>query len=245
MPFKEAPTSSPSSRPWRWASCRRCRTRRSRWTSRPLGGPADRAGLQPNDQIVSVNGLSIRSVPALLWYLADQKGKPAVLDVLRDGKHINLTVTPELTDSGDGSGAKAYHLGFQAYDPPARVEQLSFSKSVAASWAYTKKNALLIVDVIKGMFERHISVRQLSGPIGIGQVVHEAAEAPGWMPLIGTISMISINLGMFNLLPFPILDGGMIFCCWWRASSAATCPCLSRSASTRSPSSASCCSRQW
>jgi len=175
------------------------------------GGPADRAGLQPNDQIASVNGLAIRSVPALLWYLSDQKGKPAVLDLLRDGKHISLTVTPELADSGDGSGAKAYHLGFQAYDPPARVEQLTFTKSVAASWAYSRKNALLIVDVLKGMFERHISVKQLSGPIGIGQVVHEAAEAPGWMPLIGTISMISINLGMFNLLPFPILDGGMIF----------------------------------
>jgi regulator of sigma E protease len=61
------------------------------------------------------------------------------------------------------------------------------------------------------MFERHISVKSLSGPIGIGQVVHEAAEMPGWMPLFRTIAGISINLGMFNLLPFPILDGGMIF----------------------------------
>jgi regulator of sigma E protease len=61
------------------------------------------------------------------------------------------------------------------------------------------------------MFEGHVSVRSLSGPIGIGQVVHEAAEAPGWTPLIGTVAMISINLGMVNLLPFPILDGGMIF----------------------------------
>jgi regulator of sigma E protease len=73
------------------------------------------------------------------------------------------------------------------------------------------KNSLLIVDVLKGMFERHISVKSLAGPIGIGQVVHDAAQAPGWMPLIGTMAMISINLGMFNLLPFPILDGGMIF----------------------------------
>ncbi len=175
------------------------------------GGPSDLAGLKPGDQIVSFDGRQIRSVPALLAYLADRAGKPAQLDVLRNGQHLNLTVTPELADAGDGSGAKAYHLGFQAAQPPTTVEQLSFSKSIAASWSYTKKNALLIVDVIEGMFERHISVKQLSGPIGIGQVVHEAAEAPGWMPLIGTISMISINLAMFNLLPFPILDGGMIF----------------------------------
>ena len=67
------------------------------------------------------------------------------------------------------------------------------------------------MEVLRKMFERHISVKTLSGPIGIGQVVHEAAEAPGWLPLIGTMAQISINLGMFNLLPFPILDGGMIF----------------------------------
>jgi regulator of sigma E protease len=171
--------------------------------------PAERAGLQPGDQIVSIDGLTIRSIPALLWYLQDQKGRPAVLDILRNGQHLALSVVPEMTDSGDGT--KAYHLGFRAVEPPVKVEQLSFSKSLAASWEFSKKNSLLIVDVLKGMFERHISVKSLSGPIGIGQAVHEAAQMPGWMPLIGTMAGISINLGMLNLLPFPILDGGMIF----------------------------------
>ncbi len=61
------------------------------------------------------------------------------------------------------------------------------------------------------MFAHHISVRSLSGPIGIGtKVVHQAVEMPGWMPIIGTMAYISINLGIMNLLPFPILDGGMI-----------------------------------
>jgi regulator of sigma E protease len=171
--------------------------------------PAERAGLEPGDQIVSIDGLTIRSIPALLWYLQDQKGRPAVLDILRNGQHLALSVVPEMTDSGDGT--KAYHLGFRAVEPPVKVEQLSFSKSLAASWEFSKKNSLLIVDVLKGMFERHISVKSLSGPIGIGQAVHEAAQMPGWMPLIGTMAGISINLGMLNLLPFPILDGGMIF----------------------------------
>jgi regulator of sigma E protease len=173
------------------------------------GSPSDRAGLKPGDQIVSIDGLTIRSIPALLWYLQDQKGKPAVLALVRDGHSMSLVVTPEMSDSGDGT--QAFHLGFRAVDPPVKVEQLSFSKSLSASWEYFKKNSLLVVDVLKGMFERHISVKSLSGPIGIGQVVHDAASAPGWMPLIGTMAMISINLGMFNLLPFPILDGGMIF----------------------------------
>jgi regulator of sigma E protease len=92
-----------------------------------------------------------------------------------------------------------------------KVEKLSFGKSMASSWKFCKSSSVLIKDVLKGMFERHISVKSLSGPIGIGQVVHQAAEMEGWMPLIRTLAGISINLGIFNLLPIPILDGGMIF----------------------------------
>lgn len=173
------------------------------------GTPAERAGLKPGDQILSIDSLSLHSVPALLAYMQGQKGKPAIVDVLRGSQTLVLAITPELTDAGDGT--KAYRLGFQYVPPPVKVEKLSFGKSANVSWAFSKKSSLLIVDVVKGMFERHISVKSLSGPIGIGQVVHQAAEAPGWMPLVQTIASISINLGMFNLLPFPILDGGMIF----------------------------------
>ncbi|MCU1320240.1 MAG: rane-associated zinc metalloprotease, partial [Edaphobacter sp.] len=54
------------------------------------------------------------------------------------------------------------------------------------------------------------SVRSLQSPIGIGQQIHQAVQMPGWMPLIGLMAYISLNLGIFNLLPIPILDGGMI-----------------------------------
>ena len=172
------------------------------------GSPAERAGLQPGDQIVSIDALALHSVSTLLTYMQDQKGAPAVLVVRRKGQTILMNITPELTDEG---GTKEYLLGFHPVPPPVKVEKLSFAKSIAASWKFTKVNSMLIKDVVKGMFVGHVSVRSLSGPIGIGQVVHEAAEAPGWTPLIGTMSMISINLGMVNLLPFPILDGGMIF----------------------------------
>ncbi|HEY4379885.1 MAG TPA: RIP metalloprotease RseP [Acidobacteriaceae bacterium] len=175
------------------------------------GGPADRAGLKANDQIITVDGNTIRSIPALLSYLQDQQGKSAVLAVLRDDKPMSLSITPELTDMGDPSGKKEYHLEFTAFDPPSKIEQLPFTKAAKASLVINEKNSLMVVGVIKGMFQRHISVKNLSGPIGIGQVVHAAASQPGWTPLIGTMAMISINLGMFNLLPFPILDGGMIF----------------------------------
>ena len=170
--------------------------------------PADKAGLKAGDQITRIDALDIHSVPTLLAYMQDQKGQPATLSVLRSGQPLTLHVTPQITDV---EGSKAYRLGFQPQRPPVKVEQLSFPRSLQASWKFNTKSALLIKDVLKGMFQRQISVKSLSGPIGIGQVVHQAASMPGWMPLIETMAGISINLGMFNLLPFPILDGGMIF----------------------------------
>ncbi len=173
------------------------------------GTPAERAGLKPGDEIVTIDTLAVHSVPALLAYMQDQKGKLSILNVLRNGQNMAIAITPELSDSGDGS--KAYRLGFQYVPPPVTVERLSIAKSARIAWTFNKKSSRLIVDVLKGMFQRHISVKSLSGPIGIAQVVHQAAEMKGWMPLVQTMAGISINLGMFNLLPFPILDGGMIF----------------------------------
>ncbi|MEG9436895.1 RIP metalloprotease RseP [Edaphobacter sp. HDX4] len=170
--------------------------------------PAARAGLKPGDQIASIDGLQLHSVPALLAYLQDQAGKPASLIVLRDGQSVPIQITPQFAEVGDGT--KDYRLGFRPVQPPVKVERLPFGKALAASWDYNKKGSMLIVEVLKRMFTRQVSVRSLSGPIGIGQQIHQAASMPGWMPIIGLMAYISLNLGIFNLLPIPILDGGML-----------------------------------
>ncbi len=175
--------------------------------------PAAHAGLQPNDKILSIDGLQLHSVPALLSYLQDQAGKTANLIVQRTGTNgatqaIPIQVTPELADTP--GGPKKYRLGFAPVPPPVRVERLPLGKAMAASWQFNKKNSLLIVEVLKRLFTRQVSVKSLQSPIGIGQDIHQAAQMPGWMPLIQLVSAISLNLGIFNLLPIPILDGGMI-----------------------------------
>ncbi len=170
--------------------------------------PAAKAGLLPRDKIVSVDGLQFHSVPALLSYLQDQAGKPAHLSVLRAGTSLPVDLIPELADSG--VGGKTYRLGFRPVQPPVKIEKLPLGKAMAASYHVNLKYASLIVEVLKGMFTRHVSMRSLSGPIGIGQQVHQAVEMPGWMPIAGLMAYISINLAIFNLLPFPVLDGGMI-----------------------------------
>ena len=175
--------------------------------------PAAHAGLQPSDKILSIDGLQLHSVPALLSYLQDQAGKTANLVVQRTGTNgatqaIPIQVTPELADTP--GGPKKYRLGFAPVPPPVRVERLPLGKAMAASWQFNKKNSLLIVEVLKRLFTRQVSVKSLQSPIGIGQDIHQAAQMPGWMPLIQLVSAISLNLGIFNLLPIPILDGGMI-----------------------------------
>jgi regulator of sigma E protease len=170
--------------------------------------PSARAGIKSGDKIVSIDGLQLHSVPALLAYMQDQAGKPASLVIDRKGQTLPFQVTPELADIGDGT--KDYRLGFRPVLPPVKVERLPFGKAVASAWTVNVKYATLIAEVVKGMFTRHVSVRSLSGPIGIGQEVHRAIEMPGWTPIIGLMAYISVNLGIFNLLPIPILDGGMI-----------------------------------
>jgi regulator of sigma E protease len=172
------------------------------------GMPAIKAGLQPGDKILTIDGHALHYVPALLAYLHDRDGKPVTLSILRDGKTFPIQLTPQQADMGDGT--KDYRLGFDALLPPVKVDRLPFGKAVVASWNFNKKASLLIVEVLKRMFTRQVSVRSLSGPIGIGQQVHQAVEMPGWTPIVGLMAYISINLGIMNLLPIPILDGGMI-----------------------------------
>jgi regulator of sigma E protease len=175
--------------------------------------PAARAGLQSKDKIAAIDGLQLHSVSALLAYLQDQAGKPASLNVLRPAANgasqtLAIQITPELASVPDGT--KDYRLGFVPGQPPVKIERLPFGKAVVASWEFNKKGSLLIVEVLKRLFTRQVSVKSLQSPIGIGQQIHQAAQMPGWMPLIGLMSYISLNLGIFNLLPIPILDGGMI-----------------------------------
>jgi regulator of sigma E protease len=103
-----------------------------------------------------------------------------------------------------------YRLGFHPALAPFHVEQLPLGEAVRESIRVNLRYSSLILDVLRRLVSRHSNVQQLSGPIGIARETGEAVTAPGWQPLIGTMALISLNLGIFNLLPIPILDGGMI-----------------------------------
>jgi regulator of sigma E protease len=173
------------------------------------GNPAAKAGLQAGDGLVSVNGQQVHGVPAVIAVLDEAGNKAANLVVERNGKQLSVTVQPVWADYG--TGQPGYRLGFTAAPPPFHVEQLPLPQAVRRSVSYNLRYSGYILDILHRMFTRHGAVmQQLSGPIGMARMTGEAAEMHGWEPIIGLTALISLNLGIMNLLPIPILDGGMI-----------------------------------
>ena len=167
------------------------------------GTPAQKAGLRKGDQIEAVDGHQFHYVATLLAYMQWGQGKPLTLTVLRNGQTINLVASPVKLDSG-------WKLGFQATGTPSRMDPLPFRKAVVQANAFCRDNSFLIVEVLGRLFTRKVAVSQLSGPVGIARMAGQAAEMKGYLPKFGLAAAISINLGILNLLPFPILDGGLI-----------------------------------
>ncbi len=171
--------------------------------------PAAKAGLLSGDGLVSVDGQPVHGVPAIIAVLDEAGNKPATLVVDRDGHQFDVTVQPIWSDYG--AGQPGYRLGFTAAPPPFHVEQLPLPQAVRRSITYNLRFSGYILDILHRMFTRHGAVmQQLSGPIGMARMTGEAAEMHGWEPIIGLTALISLNLGIMNLLPIPILDGGMI-----------------------------------
>jgi len=168
------------------------------------GTPADKAGLRAKDKIVSVDGHPFHSVASLLAYMQMGKGAPIALDVNRDGADVKLTAYPAKLKGS------TYMLGFAPVPVPYRENPLALRQAAAKSTTFCAENSFLIVEVLQRIFTRKIAVSQLSGPVGIARMAGDAAQTKGWYPKFGLAAEISLNLGILNLLPFPILDGGLI-----------------------------------
>ncbi len=171
--------------------------------------PAAKAGIRAGDQILTVDSHEFHYVRSMLEYLAQTAGKPVHLVVKRGSETLNFDVAPIMADSGPKSPTKKYRLGFAPTFPPYHVEKLSPVQAARQSVKFNLKSSGYILDVLQRLFTRNSDVRQLSGPIGIARDTGLAVSM-GVKPTIELMAMISLNLGIFNLLPFPILDGGMI-----------------------------------
>ncbi|MGA9990602.1 MAG: RIP metalloprotease RseP, partial [Terriglobales bacterium] len=171
------------------------------------GMPAAKAGIRVGDQILTANGQDIPQLGVLIQMLSRTKNQPLNLVVLRDGQKLNFTVTPTLAPAG-ATQEPAYRIGIASV--PTKVVKLNFSEALGRSLSDNKKSSFLILELLQKMVQRKVSMRQVDGPIGIGSAVGAAAREEGWTPLLLITAAISLNLGIMNLLPIPILDGGVI-----------------------------------
>jgi regulator of sigma E protease len=168
------------------------------------GTPADQAGLRAGDGILSVDGLPFHTVTSLLAYMQAGQGKPISLQVLRNGAVLSMVAHPAKLDTG-------WKLGFVIVPSPTRSSPLPINKAVAKSSQFCTENSLLLVELLERIFEHRISASNaLAGPVGIARAAGDAAESKGWDYKFKLAGVISLNLGIINLMPFPILDGGMI-----------------------------------
>ncbi len=163
--------------------------------------PAEKAGLKEGDQIIALNGQPVPALAAMIESLEVTKDQPINLTILRDGQQKIVTVKPILAE-------KRYRIGIGSLQ--TKVKTLPFVDALKLSLHENRQNALLILELVKKMAQRKMSIRSIEGPSRIGQAAGEAARRKGWTPLMGLTAAISLNLGIFNLLPIPILDGGVI-----------------------------------
>ncbi|HTR25650.1 MAG TPA: site-2 protease family protein [Terriglobales bacterium] len=177
-------------------------------TSVEHGMPAEKAGLKVGDIIQTANGQPIPEIEALVDLLSHSNDKPLQIVALRDGQQMTFNLQPVLAPAGP-SAEPRYRIGV-ASEPPMKVVKLNFPQAFNRSLQDNKKSSFLILELLQKMVQRKVSLRQVDGPIGIGSAVGAAAREQGWSPLLTITAAISLNLGIMNLLPIPILDGGVI-----------------------------------
>jgi regulator of sigma E protease len=172
----------------------------------PPDKPAAKAGLEPGDVLVSVNGQPIYSTQKFLDIIANSGGKALQVEYLRNAKPGTAVVMPVL--SAQDGGPERWMIG-ALLAPRFEFVSLSFPEALVESVRYNAKNATLIYQFLRGIIERRMSPKSLEGPIGIARLSGQAARQ-GPTAYLDLTAMVSLNLAIFNLLPIPILDGGVI-----------------------------------
>ncbi|MGI8672969.1 MAG: RIP metalloprotease RseP [Luteitalea sp.] len=168
------------------------------------GSAAEAAGIKPRDVIVSLDGVDTTTytLQELITRIGSKAGQPVAIGIVRGGQRQDLQVTPRDTN---GVG----RLGVQLSPFETVISKPGFAQAIGLSVRQNVEWTGLIGEMLVGLFTAETSPRQLMGPLGIAEVAGGAA-AISWAALFGTMAMVSLNLGLLNLLPIPILDGGHI-----------------------------------
>jgi regulator of sigma E protease len=170
------------------------------------GSPADRAGIQKGDRITAVNNQPVTEWEELSRAIKESQGGPLKLLIRRDSQEVNLTVEPMKREGRTIFGEKkdewmigiGSHVSIEKGNPG-----LAIVRAVQQTYEYSKLTLVALYKMISG----EVSPRNLGGPILIAQMAGQQAQE-GLGSFLGFMAILSINLGVLNLLPIPVLDGG-------------------------------------
>ncbi|MCK0751687.1 sigma E protease regulator RseP [Chromohalobacter japonicus] len=173
-------------------------------------GRAQQAGLQSGDRIVSVDGTAVKDWMAFVDRVRDNPGKTLALQVERDGERRDVMLTPAAREQEDGTAMGYIGVGVQTTEWPERYRrEIRYGPLDAVGEAVSKTGemSLLTLDSIRKMLIGLISPSNLSGPVTIARIAGDSARN-GVESFISFLAYLSISLGVLNLLPIPVLDGG-------------------------------------
>lgn len=172
----------------------------------PNGGDgSEKQGLQVNDVILKVNSTRVHTYHELGYEIMNQGYKPLRLTVLRDGKKIVVenVVVPTYVDSGVTFG----DLDFIVY----REDNVGIGTVLRHTWFRSLSTVKMVYDSLGGLASGRYGMEAVSGPVGITKTISDVAQTGSSLNILYLIIVISINLGVMNLLPLPAFDGGHIF----------------------------------
>lgn len=174
------------------------------------GGAAERAGLKTGDKIVAINGKEVAAWEDVVTAIRSNPGRTLLVEVMRDGLELDLSLQPETVFEGGTEIGKA---GITPKIEPALLEGLlvktSYPPATALAKAVTKtwEMSYFTLRMLGKMITGDVSLKNISGPITIANYAGQSAQM-GLTAYLGFLALISISLGVLNLLPIPVLDGG-------------------------------------
>lgn len=177
------------------------------------GSPGEAAGLRAGDRVLAVDAEPVDSFAALVALIQARPDRPAAFTVDRDGREINLEVMVG-SDEVDGRivgriGVPVAEEAWESYDRFRAEQRFGPLAAVAKSMSQTAEMAGLTVKMLWRMLTGDVSIKNISGPIDIAQYAGLTASI-GLVPFLSFLAIISISLGILNLLPVPVLDGGQL-----------------------------------
>ncbi len=177
--------------------------------------PAQKAGLQPGDRIETINGVRIHNISQMMQELQHKANQPVELTYSRLGENNTITITPIAKELADGSTSGFIGIEFAKQSIPEdllRVTHYNPLQALGMSIQKTYDYSILTLQFLGKMVLGKISTQHISGPISIAQYAGITVRS-GVESFISFMALVSLSLGVINLLPIPILDGGhLLFC---------------------------------